>query len=196
MKRMFLIIASAFFLLSVNSLYATESKIESWYTYWEIGYPSIGYPDDVQEIIDYLEDFPGIDHVSVNLGLLGFYWPLSNNKTILGGIIDGSGDSYEGYGEKIQINQYTYSFSCMHFISDNIGKGFFLRGDVGPSRMVVSVDGYGDETSDWGLGVLVGAGYSIPITEGTRIVLNANYSVKKVEGEQYTKLAFSIGGLF
>ena len=186
------------FFISVQSSFAVESKIETWYTYWDLGYPSISYPSELQDALDMLEDL-GMDNARVNIGILGFYWPLANNRTILGGIIDGCGDRYEKMGVSLQINQYTYAFSCMHFLNDNIGKGFFLRGDIGFSKLVVQTSTGSDESSDssdWGTGFLFGGGYGFPITPGTRITLNANYSLKRVEEEQYGKFTISIGGLF
>jgi hypothetical protein len=81
-------------------------------------------------------------------------------------------------------------------LTSNIGKGLFVRGDFGASRLVLSTKGYGDESSKWGVGGLLGAGFGVPISSGTRLLLNVNYSLRKVEGEAYKTLQISIGGLF
>ena len=52
------------------------------------------------------------------------------------------------------------------------------------------------EASDWGTGLLLGAGYGIPVTEGTRILLKGSYAVKRVEGEVTGTVSISVGGLF
>ena len=195
MKRSILMFFIGLMVIFAQSSFALESKIESWYTYWELGYPSISYPSELQDGLDVLTNL-GMDNTLINMGILGFYWPVASDRTIMGFIVDGCGDKYSGYGEWMQINQYTYSFSMMNFLHDNIGKGFFLRSDFGFSKLVVQSSVADNESSDWGVGLLFGGGYSIPITSGTRVLLNANYSMKFVENEQYGKFTFSIGGLF
>lgn len=200
MKNWKYLIGVVLFLSYTGASHAVESKMESWYTYWELGYANISYPVELQEAIDVLENFPGVDRTKVNIGILGFYWPLKNNRTLLGGMIDGCADRFDvsllGYSTYMQINHYLYSFSVMHFLNNTVGNGFFLRSDVGFAKMMVDKKDEGDRTSDWGMGFLVGGGYSLPVTEGTRIIINANYSIKRVEEENYGKFAISIGGLF
>ena len=84
----------------------------------------------------------------------------------------------------------------MNFITHRIGQGFFIRTDAGAARLGVDVSGIGDSSSKWGYGGLLGIGYGFPITAGTRILLNANYSHRQVEGESYGSVQISIGGLF
>ncbi|PIS28969.1 MAG: hypothetical protein COT43_05070 [Candidatus Marinimicrobia bacterium CG08_land_8_20_14_0_20_45_22] len=49
--------------------------------------------------------------------------------------------------------------------------------------------------SDKGFGALVGGGFSFDLG-GTRILLNLNYSFRKVEDDDYQIIGFSVGGLF
>ena len=53
-----------------------------------------------------------------------------------------------------------------------------------------------DETSDSGIGMLVGIGYAYPILSGTRIAFNLNYAMRTIEEEAYSTVGFSVGGLF
>ena len=52
------------------------------------------------------------------------------------------------------------------------------------------------ETFYIGLGFLVGVGYAHPITDGTRLALNVNYAIRRMEGESWKTLGISLGGLF
>ncbi|NOR44687.1 MAG: hypothetical protein GQ534_03795, partial [Candidatus Delongbacteria bacterium] len=124
----------------------------------------------------------------------GFYWHLQP-KTIVGFVVNGSGDRFDIEGEYIQIDQYIYGLSAIHYLSDSFGKGFFLRGDAGIAVLSLT-SSFGDEvTSENGFGVLLGGGWSFDFG-GTRLLLNANYAHRIVEGESYGAIGFSIGGLF
>ena len=180
-------------LLSNNAF--AQNKLESWYTYWGLGYADVKYPDELDDLLQDLEDAPGVDHVSIGLDFLGFYWPL-NEQTILGVIINGTGDRYEVSGSSMQINSYTFAFSAMRFLNNTIGKGIFVRAEAGPARLVVDTDDFGTESSDWGFGGLIGGGFGFNVSPGTRILLNVNYAVRKVEGDSYNTFGLSIGGLF
>jgi hypothetical protein len=127
--------------------------------------------------------------------MLGFYWPL-NEQTILGGIINAAGDRYEYDGDSMQINNYTFSVSIMRYLTNTIGSGIFVRADAGPARVVFDADDFGTETSDWGFGGLIGGGFGFNVSPGTRILLNVNYAVRKIEGESYGSLGITVGGLF
>jgi hypothetical protein len=56
--------------------------------------------------------------------------------------------------------------------------------------------GLNNFNSEWGFGALVGGGVAIPVTSGTRITINANYTVRRVEGENLKILGITLGGLF
>ncbi len=105
------------------------------------------------------------------------------------------GDRYDLFGTEMQINQYLLSFSAMHFVGREIGDGFFLRGDAGLAWMAVDSTS-GNAESDMGVGILLGCGYGIPVTPGTRILLNLNYAIRKVEGDTIKTVNVSVGGLF
>jgi hypothetical protein len=172
-----------------------KNKLESWYTLWGLGYASMGYPGDVQVALDLVDDLPGVSRSSIAMDFLGFYWPF-NEHAIFGGVINACADRYEVGGESMQINGYTYSVSLMHFLQNRIGKGFFLRGDVGGARMVLQVSKNDPQSSDWGVGVLAGAGLGLPVSRGTRILLSVNYSHRFIEGDAMRAWQFTVSGLF
>lgn len=195
MNRMILTALLLIFFMATQSESA-ESRLESWYTYWGIGAVSPSHPEGLADVLDLLEALPGITRTTISLDLLGFYWPLQD-RYLLGGVINGFNDRLEVDSEGLNIIGVTYGLSLHYFPQRHIGQGFFLRSDVGPALMAVtSDDGTVDETSEWGLGGLVGAGWSQPITSGTRLTFQVNGSLRQVEGDSWRALSFTLGGLF
>ena len=76
-----------------------------------------------------------------------------------------------------------------------IGQGPIIRGDIGIGQLEVD-DGKTIAESDYGSGFLVGGGFAVPITNGTRILFNGNHAVRRVGCQTYETFALSVGGLF
>ena len=179
---------------------ARDNDLESWYTYWGLGYANNTYPDDA---FDELNDLPGVDHIALALDMFGFYWP-RGDRTLVGGIVNSSADVYEITEDlvtvEMDIYNYLYAISTMHFLTHEIGRGPFVRADVGLARLSAEVDLEAieiiDETSDWGAGFLLGGGYGIPVTSGTRLLVNANFSLRRIAGEQTKSVGITLNGLF
>ena len=183
-----------------QSLKAAENELESWYTYWGLGYSNNDLFDDID-----LEG-TGVSHTSLSVDSFGFYWP-RGQKTLVGGVFNTFSDFFEGSDSfsSVEINSYNslYSISAMHFLSPKIGQGFFVRADAGLALHyakvkldLLGVDEEDEATSDWGSGFLVGGGYGFPITSGTRLLLNANVSQRYIEGESATNVGITLNGLF
>jgi len=174
-----------------------QAAQESWYTYWGIGWASNSYSGEVGNVLESAKD-DGLDHVSLSLDMLGFYWPLPGNpKTLLGFVVNGTGDRYDGGKDDwVQVNSYILGVSSMHFFGREPGAGFFIRADLGMAVFSVSSSGDDSENSDIGYGGLIGGGYGIPVSEGTRILININYAYKHAAGDTVGSLGISVGGLF
>ena len=133
--------------------------------------------------------------------MLGFYKPINPN-TMVGFIVNGALDAREVEGDSMQVSFCTYAASAQYF-PEEIGKGMFGRVDIGPAWGLVHQQ-IGVVQSSWeeyetfyiGLGFLVGVGYAHPITDGTRLALNVNYAIRRMEGESWKTLGISLGGLF
>ena len=194
-SRLVLWVLCIFALLCSTERAKSENILESWYTCWGIGYADVSYPKELDEMLDMLKDMPDVTQMGISMDLLGFYWP-RGERTILGVIVNGWGDRYEVNGEYMQMNGYLYSASMMRFLNKRIGQGLFVRGDVGGAKLVVDSSGAGMSSSEWGYGALIGGGYGIPISKGTRLLINANYSFRQVEGETYGSFQLSLAGLF
>ena len=202
-KRMLLFVLAAVIAVSGPSD-ARDNDLESWYTYWGLGYANNTYPGDLQDLLDEIDDLPGgdVDHLALAVDIFGFYWP-RGDRTLVGGIVNGSVDTYDVslFGENLEIDiyNYLYGLSAMHFLANQIGQGPFVRVDLGLARHVAEAEALGEEdeeASDWGTGILLGGGYGIPVTSGTRLLVNANYALRRVEGETTSSLVLSLNGLF
>lgn len=188
-----------FFTLVVISVITPKivlADIENWYSYWAIGLASHNHPSDIKNIIDAAESIPGVERSQGAIDMFGFYWPIDNN-TIGGFVISGSFDRLtDRFDDYFQINQYLYGASGMHFFGEEIGDGFFLRGDIGLARSTFQSNFLSNDESDFGKGYLFGVGYGIPISWNTRFLISVNYSNKTIEGDNYASTSITVGGLW
>ena len=190
MKRMALVVIVLIFQDST----VPANELESWYFYGGLGYADITYPGALDYQMEQVADLPGVSHTSITLDLPGVYWP-RDDKTLTGVIVNSFGDRYEEGGEWIQLNGYLLSLSTMYF-PKQIGDGFFTRADAGLTWYVMDSSVGLEDTSDKGFGILFGGGYGIPVASGTRILLNINYAMRRVNDENTNTLNISLGGLF
>ena len=175
-----------------------QNKSEKWYTYWGLGGADPTYPSEVGSLLDLMGALPGVDRTRMSMDLLGFYMPISG-KMLAGVVVNATADRLD-YGDQdwMQVNLYTYAVSTQYY-TRQVGQGLFGRLDIGIAAANISYDIEGDtedETSDSGIGMLVGIGYAYPILSGTRIAFNLNYAMRTIEEEAYSTVGFSVGGLF
>ncbi len=171
-----------------------ESRKESWYTYWSVGGAGFGYPDRLQQAIEWAESQTGVSRSRYSVDLLGFYWHIAP-RTVLGFIIKASADQLGYQDQTLLISQFTYSASSLHYLDGQFGRGLFLRGDLGIAEIKVE-DSTGEEArSNSGLGVLLGTGWSFRLGS-TSILLGTNMALRFIEENTYSVIDFSLGGLF
>jgi hypothetical protein len=175
MKKM-IVILSFLCVLLPSALFA---EVESWYVYMGLGYSSTSYSGVMD---DYTSAYYMDKNYSLNWDMVHFYFPVNNNF-IIGPALNFVGDSYKDnyYNETVSIYQYFFGPSCMYFFGKEIGDGFFLRGELGLSRMVISSSDSSETSgSNWGngYGFLAGIGYGLPVSEGTRLLFTLSYSYK------------------
>ena len=176
----------------------TFAAQEDWYTYWSIGSADNSYPDDLDALLDAFDSLPGVDRTQGSMDMLGFYWPVKD-KLNVGFVISGSWDRFETSLGDMQLNQYLYAASAMKFFGKEIGDGLFLRGDLGFAKASITADtfiGNYDGETDTGMGILLGVGYGIPVSEDSRVLLSLNVSNKDIEGDNWSAVTFNIGGLW
>ena len=174
-----------------------QAARESWYSYWGVGYANNSYYSELESTIDAARD-AAYDHIAFSCDILGVYRPLSDtSKTLVGVVMNGTVDAYDLDSDWIQANNLLVSISSMHFFGSEPGKGFFIRGDAGYALTGITSDR--EESVNYsGYGVLVGGGYGIPISKGTRILLNINYAYRTMidDDAEVGSFCVGIGGLF
>ncbi len=172
---------------------AAHASPESWYFNFGLGYGIPRYPANIEPSIDLLEGAGATNlPIAVDLGL---YWPIEASS-LLGASINGISDSYTVAASKISLVQTGIFFSGMHFFGSEPGKGLFLRGDAGAGRFAVDTNLGIAGGSDYGFGGGGAIGFGLPLGQGTRILFQASYLYRRVEGENLGATAFTIGGLF
>lgn len=183
----------ALVLLGLNA----RADTEDWYTFWSFGFANHQYAEPFESAMDRLEALPGVSRTEIAIDMLGFYWPVGDqSKTIAGFVINGSADRLNDSFDHIQLNQYLYGASIMHFFGREPGDGLFVRGDIGVAKLLLS-DSFGTNlTSDSGSGFVIGIGYGIPVSAESRLILSVTSANRSVEGDDYKAIAFNIGGLW
>lgn len=172
-----------------------QNEIESWYLYFAFGVGKARYPDPLQQVMDELGSISETPHLGIGFDMIGVYLPLHDNHTIIGGVFNGIMDSYMVSENSSQMNQYLISFSSLHFLTDEIGHGIFIRGDVGIAWLNAKTSQGGSISSSAGFGILVGCGYAFAISKDA-MTLNLDYGMRWVEGESYGVSNIKLGFLF
>ncbi len=189
------LLTAALTLWLAGSFQVAAAEVEDWYTYWSLGSASHTYDEPLDSAVQAVDALPGVSRTETAIDMLGFYWPMQNDKTAVGFVISGSADRLEDSWDYIQLNQYLYGGSVMHFFGEEIGDGVFLRGDLGISKLVVD-SSVANIASDSGTGILLGVGYGIKVSEGFRVLLSLTASNNNIDGHDYKSTAFRIGGLW
>lgn len=197
LKKLLLVI----FLSVVIPIQNAKADVESWYTYWSFGFADVDYPGDLDTVMEQVDALPGIDRYKIGLDLFGFYWPLADQKTMMGFVVNVVSDTLDSaaYDESFSIDSYLYGLSAMKFFGSEIGDGFLLRGDIGLTYAKASYtlgSTTTSDTSDTGMGYLIGVGYGIPVSGQSRVILSFNYSSRDIEGDNFNSIVFSVGGLW
>jgi hypothetical protein len=174
------------------------SKRESWYLLFGLGYAHPSYSGSLEHARAQGAALSDADRFMLAMDLVGAYLP-HGRRLLYGAMFNGAADSYRrSEADRVEINQYLLSASALVF-ANQIGAGPFLRVDLGPAFYVVerATGGVHDtEESDTGLGGLAGLGYAVPVSAETRLLLNGNCALRRVEGSTTTTLAITLGGLF
>lgn len=175
---------------------------ESWYVLFGGGLSSNTYQGKFKDTIKQIDDLPGTTSRGSLTFDLGFYFPLSNFKTMIGGSWEGTGDVYvnDNSGKySATISQGLYTISLMHFFGANIGNGWFLRGDAGLAKsiMILEQPGTSNQVTDKsGFGALLGGGYSIPCGIETRVLFFLNVASRNYGGDRFVTTTLGADFLF
>ncbi len=187
---------------SNSSVTVERNKDESWYWGFNLGGGRIKYKKAALETaVEAAKNSPNSDHGTYFFDLF-FIWPLSNHQTAMGVSVGGIADSYTNNTTNVEetLNSSMLAFSVHHYLAGNIGDGFFLRGDLGLASVSYNVRSNNvSTTSDSynGLGLRLGLGYSILLSDETRLPISLQWQNTRVENENGSNaLALSVGLLF
>lgn len=179
-----------------------RNKNESWYWGFNLGGGRIKYKKSVLEsAVEEARNAPNSDHGTYFFDLF-FIWPLSNQQTAMGVSLGGIADSYKdnNTNDEGTLRSSMLAFSVHHYLTGNIGDGFFVRGDIGLASVSYETRSNNvSTTSDSynGLGLRLGLGYSILLSDETRLPISLQWQNTSVENNNGSNaLALSVGLLF
>lgn len=95
-----------------------------------------------------------------------------------------------------EFSHITFNFaaSVLQFVDGEVGKGSFYRADIGQVTSEYHYSG-GDVVIENGTGnsVLLGIGYSVPISKGIRLVYAFNYIEMTIDGQDFSSEQLALG---
>jgi hypothetical protein len=173
---------------------------EDWYWGFNLGGGSIRYKSAaIQANIDANKAKPDTKPVTVYFDLY-FLWPVSGHSTALGISLGGVSDNVKQDSTDSEVNLTTslLGFSAHHYFMGNIGDGLFARADVGLASVketdkLVGVKTESDTMS--GFGARVGLGYSILLSNETRLPLTVQYQYASTKNTSGSNAVVFTGGL-
>jgi len=155
-------------------------KLESWYFMFSLGYIAQNKLEEVSFDTD------------IKLALdMRVYLPFSEHALAGAGI---NFASFQSSDSEIAVNFLLYSLSLEYYFKF-IGDGFFLRADLGGAKLVVTA-GEVSASTDWGYGFLIGAGYALPISSESSILIYGTYRALDLDGAAYSDIALQVGCLW
>ncbi len=180
-------------LLASTSLFGQTGR--SLYYYWGAGVSRESFSSEVRadgEGNVVMEQRFGSN---VSAEVLGFYWPLDNHHTIVGIVSNGAFDGDEVAKASFDLTTFTTSGSVMHFVTDTVGVGFMLRGDVGLAGHRVTGSNGEETKTDVGLGMVLGVGYGFRADVGN-VVVGANVTLRRIGSQNFNGYGLSVGLLW
>lgn len=196
---------------------SAQAAVEPWYTFWSLGVSDHTNEAALEDFIDDARNVTGsFTHAELASDAFGFYWPMHAN-TLAGFVLSGTSeilskldtdepDNFaefftgfpyiDGASEYLIVRQTLYAASAMRFYGDEPGDGFFLRGDAGLAKLKIETELRSPIKDDTGFGLLVGAGYGIPVSDESRLLISITYSYNEIGGHSYKAAALRISGLW
>jgi hypothetical protein len=174
---------------------------ESWYWGLNLGGGKISYQDPVQASVDGTSAVPGTDHATVYFDFY-FVGPLQDRKTAMGVSFGGIGDAFsnDARATKRSLMTSMLAFTTHHYFNSNIGDGLFGRADVGLASASETSETAGverDSDPARGLGVRLGVGYSILLSNETRLPVLIQWQHASIENHSGSNaLVFTAGLMF
>ena len=170
-----------------GTLFANPSIAGNRYVLFSIGYglASTHYPDSVQTTLSAAEQCSGA-HSSRNITDVAVYFPFSMRHSVVGISANRTLDSVSGRWQT-DVDSRLYALSLVHFFSDTIGTGAFVRGDIGKSNAKLSTanDNYQSGKLGDGRGYTFGVGFGIARSRYTNVLLSFNSTTYRLQADKF-----------
>ncbi|MDH5424727.1 MAG: hypothetical protein OEY29_07040 [Gammaproteobacteria bacterium] len=177
---------------------STSAEPEDWYMTFNLGPANNTNPASVENVIVSSENTYATSRLSL-AAEIGLYWPVYDSSTLVGVVSNSSSDSVSNYyGANIVTHSASHvGISAIKYLTASVGDGLFVRADLGSARSVYTLfnNTFGVENGT-GTAVLVGAGYSLPVSSESRLVFSLNFVNRTINNEVHSSTQFMIGGLW
>ncbi|OQY33745.1 MAG: hypothetical protein B6241_06740 [Spirochaetaceae bacterium 4572_59] len=187
-----ILLSLLFFFAGMTFLSASEAGAED--RYFTIGlslaYANPSYNEPLESGFNELEKTPGINRVTVGLGLeLGF--AMTQDLYFMGGI-EGMGDRLDDSYDYDQLNTYLYFLGVKGY---PFHTGLILEGRIGASRAVVQSSNSFTDTSSTGMGYGATVGYDFD-RNNTGVSFETGLSLNHLQGMEFEEVEISNNQLF
>jgi hypothetical protein len=147
------------------------------------------YPTVLQDALDTMESYPGVDRMKVGLDLaLG---TAVSEQAYLLLRMDGGGDRLSDSSGSMQLNYYLASIGARYYFEPS--GGFFLEGNAGTAFGLLQATGISDTRSDNGFGFGAGLGYDFNRRPtGFGLVLEARYNSLNIESDNFGQFMLTL----
>ncbi len=192
--------------LETNSITQTASDSgnldENWYWGMNLGISAVRYKGALKTSTDLYKSGTDASHAGGYFDLY-FLWPLSNKKTAIGPSVSTIYDRYESsVTSDLTVKTTLIGGSIHHYFTSNIGEGLFARIDLGIAQTkldnrLFSTSSPNRSDDETGFGARFGLGYSLPVSDTTRIPFTAQWQHTSTEGDNKSNsLILTAGVMF
>lgn len=175
-----------------------SAETEDWYFVFNLGPASNSNPASVENVITSFENTYGTSRFSLSTDI-GLYWPVYDSSILVGVVSNSSSDSVSNFnGANVVTHSASHvGVSAIKYLTSSVGDGLFVRADLGAARSDYTLfnNTFGVENGT-GTAVLIGAGYSLPMSSESRLVFSLNLVSRTINNEVHSSTQFMIGGLW
>jgi hypothetical protein len=175
---------------------------ENWYWGMNLGVAAVRYKGNLETLTNAYKTSSNPSHAGGYFDIY-FLWPLSNKKTAIGPSISTIHDRYESsITSDLTVTTTILGASIQHFFTSNIGEGLFGRVDLGVARAkldnrLFSTSSPNTSDEEDGFGARFGIGYSLPLSNTTRMPFTVQWQHTSTEGDNKSNaLSLTVGVMF
>lgn len=172
---------------------STGRNLQGRYNYSALGYQKVSYSAGLQTLVDNATSASGGGNVTLQGDAWGSYWPIHQNRSIVGVVGSGVIDSYSG---GLNIAQISATASGIYFFNETIGDGPLIKGDVGVTALLAAGSGHEAIDNTVGMGAGVGLGYALSTSKDMSVMANVNYNLRNLGAGTSGAFGITVGVLY